>query len=292
MALFSLLQQSPIALAAAAFVFGLLVGSFLNVVIHRLPLMLERQWHAQCRELLEQNTAAEADEPFNLVVPRSRCPQCGHKISALENVPILSYLFLRGRCAGCGAPISPRYPIVELVTGLLSGIVAWHLGFSPETAAALVLTWTLIALSVIDLDHQILPDAITLPVLWLGLALSLGAVFADPRDSIIGALSGYLALWAVFWVFKWATGKEGMGYGDFKLLGMLGAWMGWQLLPLVVILSSLVGAVTGIGLIALQGRDHRVPIPFGPFLAAAGWIALLWGSEITQAYLRWSGIAH
>ncbi|NIP73413.1 MAG: prepilin peptidase [Gammaproteobacteria bacterium] len=290
--MFSLLQQSPIALAAAAFVFGLLVGSFLNVVIHRLPLMLERQWHAQCRELLEQNTAAEADEPFNLVVPRSRCPQCGHKISALENVPILSYLFLRGRCAGCGAPISPRYPIVELVTGLLSGIVAWHLGFSPETAAALVLTWTLIALSVIDLDHQILPDAITLPVLWLGLALSLGAVFADPRDSIIGALSGYLALWAVFWVFKWATGKEGMGYGDFKLLGMLGAWMGWQLLPLVVILSSLVGAVTGIGLIALQGRDHRVPIPFGPFLAAAGWIALLWGSEITQAYLRWSGIAH
>ncbi len=278
------------AFTTVAAVLGLVIGSFLNVVIHRLPIMLERTWRSQCAELLGTNNGTPESAPFNLATPRSRCPNCGHQIRAIENIPVLSYLWLRGRCSACGNPISIRYPIIEVVTALLSAMVAWYFGFGWQTAGALVFTWVLIALSVIDIDHQLLPDAITLPVLWLGLALSLAGVFTDSHSSIIGALAGYLSLWTVYQVFRLVTGREGMGYGDFKLLAMLGAWMGWQALPGIIILSSLVGAVVGVSLILIRGRDRNLPIPFGPYLAAAGWISLLWSEHITRAYLKWSGI--
>jgi leader peptidase (prepilin peptidase)/N-methyltransferase len=287
------LQSYPAAFVAVAAVLGLVVGSFLNVVIYRLPLMLQRQWHAQCEELLEQSSAdASAAAPdFNLIVPRSQCPHCRHQISALENIPLVSYLFLKGRCSSCGTRIPFRYPVVEAVTGILSAVVAWHFAFTLQAAGALALTWALIPLSVIDFDHKLLPDSITLPLLWLGLLLSLLAVFVDPASSIIGAATGYLSLWTVFHVFRLATGKEGMGYGDFKLLAVFGAWMGWKILPVVIILSSLVGAMVGIFLILFRGRDRNIPIPFGPYLAVAGWIALLWGEDIVNAYLRWAQLA-
>jgi leader peptidase (prepilin peptidase)/N-methyltransferase len=289
MLVFDYLRANPAIFITFIGILGLMVGSFLNVVIHRLPLMLERQWHGQCRELLALDPVAE-EAPFNLAVPRSRCPHCGHAITALENIPILSYLALRGRCSSCGASISARYPIVEATTALISVAVAWHFGFSVHTPAALVLSWALIALSMIDFDHKLLPDAITLPVLWLGLLLGVFGVFISAPESVIGAVAGYLSLWVVFKVFKLMTGKEGMGYGDFKLLALLGAWMGWQMLPVIIILSSVVGAAVGIGLIALAGRDRSVPIPYGPYLAAAGWIALLWGHDIVTAYLQWAGL--
>jgi len=264
-------------------VLGLCVGSFLNVVIHRLPQILERDWRAQCAEL--RGEVLESCEPLSLVRPRSRCPACGHPIGALENIPILSYLFLRGRCAACSAAISVRYPLVEALTALLSGFTVWHFGPTLTAIAALCLIWALIALSFIDLDTQLLPDSITLPLLWLGLLFNLWGGFASLQSAVIGAMAGYLCLWTVYWLFKLATGKEGMGYGDFKLLAALGAWLGWQMLPVIVLFSSMIGAVIGIALIVLAKHGRNIPIPFGPYLAAAGILALFWGQTITRTYL-------
>jgi leader peptidase (prepilin peptidase) / N-methyltransferase len=264
---------------------GLCVGSFLNVVIHRLPRMLERGWQAQCAELAGD---APAEQPaYNLVVPRSRCPACGHAIGALENIPVLSYLFLRGKCLACKTPISMRYPLVELVTGLLTLCAVQHFGLTRIGLAACVLLWTLVALTFIDFDTQLLPDNLTLPLLWTGLLANLfGALpSVSLRDSIIGAIAGYMVLWTVYWLFKLIRGKEGMGYGDFKLLAALGAWLGWQMLPLIVLLSSVVGATIGIGLIVFKGRDHRIPLAFGPYLAIAGVIALFFGKSLSALYL-------
>jgi leader peptidase (prepilin peptidase)/N-methyltransferase len=285
-------------LAAGAALLGLVVGSFLNVVIYRLPLMLEREWRRESRAMLSPGEPAEDDgAPFDLVRPRSACPACKAQIKARHNVPVLSYLWLRGRCASCGTPIPVRYPLVEAFTAVVSALVVLRFGASPEGAAALLLAWSLIALAVIDLDHQILPDVITLPLLWLGVIVALFGdeiggfrVLADLRGSVIGAVGGYISLWLVYHAFRLVTGKEGMGYGDFKLLGALGAWLGWQSLPLVILLSALVGAVTGIALIVVRGRDRQLPLPFGPFLAAAGFVALLWGQPLTEAYRRVSGL--
>lgn len=272
-------------LAVAAGLLGLCVGSFLNVVIHRLPKMMEQDWQAQCAELRGESPPDQG-EALSLAKPRSRCPNCGHQITALENIPLVSYLLiLKGKCSGCGTRISPRYPITELLTGLLSAFAAWHFGPTIQTVGALALLWALIALSAIDLDTQLLPDSITLPLLWLGLAFNLWTTFADLPTAVIGAMAGYLSLWSVFWLFKLVTGKEGMGYGDFKLLAALGAWLGWQILPVTILLSSMVGAVVGIGLIVLTKHGRQIPIPFGPYLAAAGLIALFWGKELTRAYL-------
>jgi leader peptidase (prepilin peptidase)/N-methyltransferase len=271
------------------FLLGLLVGSFLNVVIHRVPIMLERTWRRQCDELMGKSPAAEAT--YNLLVPRSQCPACGHRISAAENIPLLSFALLKGKCRGCGTRISWRYPGVELITGLLSAAVAWHFGFTAAAAGALLLTWSLIALSVIDYDHQLLPDNITLPLMWLGLLFNLSGVFVPIGSAVVGAIAGYLSLWTVYQLFKLATGREGMGFGDFKLFAALGAWLGWQQLPLVILLSSFVGAVVGLGGILLLGRDRGVPIPFGPFLCVAGWVALLWGDTITRSYLQFARVS-
>jgi leader peptidase (prepilin peptidase)/N-methyltransferase len=290
MALVDLLQSNHAFLVMVTAVLGLMVGSFLNVVIHRLPVMMEREWRSQCNDLLELETSSDNEEDYSLIRPRSRCPDCGHQISALENIPVFSYLALRGRCSECGTRISPRYPLIEMLTAILSGIVAWHFGYGWPLAAALLFTWSMIPLSVIDLEHQLLPDAITLPVLWAGLVLSLFGIFVDSTTSIIGAVAGYLSLWTVYQVFRLITGKQGMGFGDFKLLALCGAWMGWQALPAIIVLSSLVGAVVGISLILVRGRDRNIPIPFGPYLAAAGWLALLWGDQITQTYLRFAGL--
>ena len=271
-------------LAAAAGLLGLCIGSFLNVVIHRLPRMMEQDWLAQCAELRGETTSTAA--PLSLAKPRSRCPQCGHQITALENIPLISYLLiLKGKCSACSTPISPRYPIIEALTGLLSAYVAWHFGPTIQAAGALLLIWALIALAAIDLDTQLLPDSITLPLLWLGLFFNLSNTYTPLATAVIGAMAGYLALWSVFWLFKLATGKDGMGYGDFKRLAALGAWLGWPMLPAIILLSSVVGAVVGISLIILARQGRNVPIPFGPYLAAAGGIALFWGEAITQRYL-------
>ena len=275
--------HDPIAFTGVGALLGLFVGSFLNVVIHRLPRMMERDWHAQAAEL--RGEPVEPAERFNLATPRSRCPHCGHLIGALENIPVLSYLVLRGRCGHCGAGISMRYPIVEAFTALLSGYAAWHFGFGVAAAGALLFIWTMVALAFIDVDTQLLPDDLTLPLLWLGLLFNLSGTFTDLHSAVIGAMSGYLALWSVYWLFKLVTGKEGMGYGDFKLLAAIGAWLGWQMLPLTILLSSLVGAVVGIVLIVAARHGRNVPIPFGPYLAAAGLIALFWGEGITARYL-------
>ncbi len=283
------LQQNHWAFLLTVILIGLVVGSFLNVVIHRLPKMMEQQWRRDCQEL-EGALSEEETAPYNLNRPASHCPKCGHKIRPWENIPIISWLMLKGRCSQCNTLISPRYPIIEAVTAILSLAVAIHFGFTWATLAALLLTWALIALSVIDFDVQLLPDNITLPFLWLGLLLSLAGVFTDTSTAIIGAAAGYLSLWSVYQLFKRLTGKEGMGYGDFKLLAMLGAWLGWQYLPQIILLSALVGAVVGILLIVVRGRDRNIPIPFGPYLAAAGWISLMWGEQINNAYLRWSGM--
>ncbi len=289
MAYFQYLSQNPAVFLSLAGIVGLLVGSFLNVVILRLPVILENRWRRECLEFLGQGSEATGDR-FDLVFPPSHCPHCGHRIGAWENVPILSWLLLRGRCRECKAPISIRYPLIEALSALLSVAVAWHFGLSAQTLWALILTWSLIALAVIDIDHQLLPDAITLPLLWAGLLLSLPGIFTGPRASIVGAAAGYLTLWSVYQLFRLLTGKEGMGYGDFKLLSVFGAWLGWQMLPLIILLSSLVGAVTGLGMVLLHGRDKNLPIPFGPYLAAAGWIALLWGKDLIAWYLRLSGL--
>jgi leader peptidase (prepilin peptidase)/N-methyltransferase len=277
------LFADPAVFALAAGLFGLMVGSFLNVVIHRLPIMMQRDWATQCAEL--NNTPPPVVEPLSLARPRSRCPKCGHRISALENLPILSWIVLRGKCKGCAAPISVRYPLIEATTGLLFAFAAWHFGFTLAGLGALVLIGGLIALTGIDFDTQLLPDDITLPMLWIGLALNMFNAYTDLKSAVIGAMVGYLILWSVYWAFKLATGKEGMGYGDFKLLAALGAWLGWQMLPLTILLSSLVGAAVGISLMVFARHGRGVPIPFGPYLAAAGIIALIWGKPLTHAYL-------
>lgn len=297
MALIELLETSTLFFISFVAIFSLMVGSFLNVVIHRLPIMMQTAWREQCTEFLanesvttDTTTKEQEKDKYNLVVPRSACPKCGHQITALENIPVLSYLWLKGRCSSCKTPISKRYPVIEIMTALLSVLVAWQFGFSWQCLAALCLTWALIALSVIDFDHKLLPDDITLSFLWIGILLNLFGLFTDSISSITGAIAGYLSLWSVYWAFKLLTGKEGMGYGDFKLLAMLGAWMGWQALPGIVLLSSFVGAMIGIGLIVFRGRDKNIPIPFGPYLAIAGWIYLLWGNQITQLYFSIAGI--
>lgn len=271
--------------------FGLAIGSFLNVAIHRLPIMLERQWRNQCQELLHPDQpSAASSERYDLVAPRSRCPHCGHTITALENVPVLSFLWLRGKCSACGEPISWRYPFVEILTGCLSAFVAWRFGFSTAALAGLVMTWSLIVLAFIDYDRQLLPDDITLPLIWTGLILNIYAVFVPLSSAVIGAASGYVSLRLVYQIFKLLTGKEGMGFGDFKLFAALGAWLGWQSLPLIILLASLVGAVMGVAFILFRGHDRRVPIPFGPFLCITGWIALMWGDTLTRLYLQFARI--
>jgi leader peptidase (prepilin peptidase)/N-methyltransferase len=281
------LTSHPLALASAAAILGLLLGSFLNVVIYRLPVVLEHLWRQQCAELdrAQKNRTTE-EKPFNLVSPRSRCPHCGHGIGALENIPILSFIWLRGKCSACNKPISWRYPLVELLTALLSFVVAWHFGASFAGLAALALTWSLIALAFIDYDHQILPDDITLPLLWAGLLVNLGGTLTSLPSAVLGAAAGYGSLWLVYHAFRLATGKEGMGFGDFKLFAALGAWLGWQQLPLIILFASFFGALIGIAFILFLGRDRRLPIPFGPFLCAAGWVALLWGQDLTRYYLQ------
>ena len=284
------LAANPPVLLVSTALLGLMIGSFLNVVIFRLPKMMERDWREQCAEIVDGEAAPKEQPAYNLVVPRSRCPSCGHQISALQNVPVLSYLLQKGRCAECGWRIPLRYPGVELLTALLSVVVVWRFGFSIESAGALLLSWALIALAFIDFDTQYLPDSITLPFLWLGLAFNLTATFAPIQASVIGAIAGYLILWSVYHLFRLVTGKEGMGYGDFKLLAVFGAWLGWSALPLIVLLSSLVGAIIGVAMIALRGHDKNIPIPFGPYLAIAGWVALLWGDQLLNAYLGVSGL--
>lgn len=267
---------------------GLIIGSFLNVVIHRLPKMMESDWHSQCLTFLEMDEPKEPKKRYTLSQPPSHCPKCKHPIAAFENIPVISFLLQKGKCRHCGEPISWRYPMIELTTAILSGIIAFYYGMSPAVIFALLLTWALIALTVIDYDKQLLPDSITLPLLWLGLLLSTQTIFTDMNSSIIGAAVGYLSLWSIYWSFKLLTGKEGMGYGDFKLLALFGAWFGWQSLPLILILSAGVGAVVGIGLILFKNHQRQQPIPFGPYLASAGWIAMIWGEQITAAYLDWA----
>ena len=277
--------KDPLAFTALCTLLGLFVGSFLNVVIHRLPQMMEREWQAEAASLRGEETPAHNPARFNLATPRSRCPHCGHPIGALENIPVVSYVLLRGRCRHCRGPISPRYPLIEILCAALSGFAALHFGYSLAAAGALVFVWAAIALSFIDLDTQLLPDPITQPLLWLGLLLNLGGTYTDLASAVVGTAAGYLSLWSVYWLFKLVTGKEGMGYGDFKLLAAIGAWLGWQILPLTILLSSVVGAVVGIILVVFRRHGREIPIPFGPYLAAAGLLALFWGAPLTSAYL-------
>jgi leader peptidase (prepilin peptidase) / N-methyltransferase len=282
-----LLDQSPVLFIVVVFLFALLIGSFLNVVIYRLPLMMEREWREQCAEVAAMPVSDLPEGRFDLLVPRSRCPSCGAAIRAWQNIPVLSYLVLRGRCSGCRTPISARYPVVEAATAILAAIVAWRFGFGWEALMGVVLTLGLIPITLIDFDRQLIPDAIVLPLLWIGLAMSLwhpvpGAevLFIGSREAIIGAIAGYLSLWSFYWLFKLITGKEGMGYGDFKLLAALGAWLGYTYLFTIIILSAVVGALLGIALIIFRGRDRQIPMPFGPFLAAAGWLAMVAGEDL------------
>ena len=287
------LSTQPLAFILVSLVLGLIVGSFLNVVIYRLPVMLERQWREQCHEFLElAETSSDNNKKFNLSTPASTCPHCQHKIKPWENIPVISYLFLRGRCSECKQSIALRYPTIELVCGLMTACIAWHFGYEWQALFAMLLTWSLICLAVIDFDTKLLPDVITLPILWLGIFININHTFVPLQDSVLGAIIGYMSLWSIYQIHHLLTGKEGMGYGDFKLLAMLGAWLGWQSLLLIVLLSSVVGATVGIGLILLKGRDHQVPIPFGPYLATAGWISLLWGPAIMQMYFGITGISH
>ncbi len=278
-----LLHTEPALFTGLVFLFSLLIGSFLNVVIHRLPKMMEAEWHVQCAEL--RGEAVAAAPAYNLWLPRSACPQCGHQITALENIPLISWLFLRGRCSACRTLISARYPLVELLVAMLSAAVAWKWGVSMQTLGALLLVWMLVVLAFIDLDTTLLPDSLTLPLVWLGLLFNMNGFLVPLADAVIGAMAGYLILWSVYWLFKLATGKEGMGYGDFKLLAAIGAWLGWQMLPVTLLLSSVVGALVGIAMIILVKHDRRVPIPFGPYLAGGGLVALFFGADLTQAYL-------
>jgi leader peptidase (prepilin peptidase)/N-methyltransferase len=290
-----LISESATVFITVVFVFTLLIGSFLNVVIYRLPIMMERDWREQADELV--NTPPEQELPegrFDLVMPRSRCPSCGSLITAWQNIPVISYLFLKGRCASCKASISARYPLVELMTALLAAVTAWHFGPGWEALMAIALTLVLVVISMIDADTQLIPDSIVLPLLWVGLAMSLfhpingdaeSTLFIAPKVAIVGAIAGYLTLWSIFWLFKLVTGKDGMGYGDFKLLAALGAWLGYQQLPYIIMMSAVVGAVINITLILARGKDRSIPIPFGPYLAAAGWITMMWGDAIKNAHL-------
>ena len=280
------LRDYPVLFFSSVAFLGLVIGSFLNVVVHRLPVMMERDWREQCKAYISGAEPSTASEPrYDLASPPSSCPSCGRRIRPLENIPVLSYLALRGRCAGCGIRISLRYPAVEMLTCAMSLIVAWHFGVSVQTLAVLLFTWALIALTFIDLDTQLLPDSITLPMLWAGLAFNLFDVIVPLWDAVVGAMCGYGVLWFVYQAFRLLTGKEGMGFGDFKLLAMLGAWAGWQSLPLTILISSVLGAAVGISLIVLKGQSREIPIPFGPYLALAGWVSLMWGDRIIAAYL-------
>jgi len=278
----------PLALLCFALVLGLIIGSFLNVVIYRLPVMMQREWTEQCHEFLEleDDHKKTSDNPatLNLAKPDSHCPKCKHELTAFENIPILSYLRQAGKCRNCKAPISLRYPLIEAVTGIVTLLIAYQYGYSWLTLAILILTWSLIVLTMIDYDHQLLPDDITIPILWLGLIINYFGLITTLEAAVLGAVAGYLILWTVYWLFKILTGKEGMGQGDFKLLAALGAWMGWQALPQIILLSSLIGALIGIGLILIKGRDKNIPIPFGPYLAGAGFVSLLWNEELAQLY--------
>ncbi|MEM9383644.1 MAG: A24 family peptidase [Pseudomonadota bacterium] len=293
-ALIELLAAYSALLVSTVTLLGLLVGSFLNVVIHRLPRMMETDWRQQCAELTGQAPSAEPSAPYNLLVPRSACPACGHQITAVENIPVISWLLLRGRCSACKTPISVRYPLVELASAALSALVALRFGASAEMLLALGITWALLALALIDFDTTYLPDSITQPLLWAALLVSLWgggqvsreALALSPASAITGAIAGYLSLWSVYMGFKLLTGKEGMGFGDFKLLAALGAWLGWLALPLIVLLSAVVGAIVGVALIASGKLSRDKPMPFGPFLAAAGWLAMLYGEQLTAFYLR------
>ncbi|MGE5739197.1 MAG: prepilin peptidase [Betaproteobacteria bacterium] len=278
------LFASQVAIVALALVVGLCVGSFLNVVVHRLPKMMERDWRAQCAELRGESAPEENPPAYNLAVPRSACPECGHRIGALENIPVVSWLALRGACSACRKPISIRYPLVEVLGGLLAAYAIWRFGLSWKGAAACVLLWALTALTFIDFDTQLLPDSLTLPLLWGGLIANLFGLYVPLADAVIGAVAGYLALWVVYWLFRLIRGKEGMGHGDFKLLAAIGAWLGWQMLPLVILMSSVVGAVIGITLMVFKGRDHNVPLAFGPYLAIAGGIALFFGPALVKGW--------
>lgn len=286
----SFLQQNPVWLITTVMLFSLCVGSFLNVVIYRLPVMMEKSWQQEYREYFQPDEPALPTETFNLATPRSRCQHCQTQLSALDNIPLLSWLSLGGKCRYCKAPISGRYPAVELLTAVLSGLVIWQTGATAYGLLLLVLTWCLVALTFIDIDKMLLPDQITLPLLWLVLAASAAGVGMPPQQAIIGAACGYLSLWSVYWGFKLLTGKEGMGYGDFKLMAIFGALLGWQQLPLIILLSSVVGAVIGSVMLAVQKKEQSTAIPFGPYIAAAGWIAMLWGSQISEAYLRSIGL--
>ncbi len=291
-----ILSQNQLLLLTLTAIIGLLVGSFLNVVILRQPKRMFHEWRQQCQQLLASDdgesaepTVADSDQPPGIVKQRSFCPDCKHQLSALDNIPLFSYLFLKGHCRYCKEKISYRYPLVEFITAVVSVVVVWHFGWSVEAAVGLILSWTLIVLSGIDIDHQLLPDTITLPLLWLGLILSLLGITVSPAEAIIGAAAGYLVLWLIFHLFRIITGKEGMGYGDFKLLAVLGAWLGWQMLPLIILLSSLVGAIIG-GIVLAVRKQGSQPIPFGPYLAIAGWVAMLWGSGLTDFYLNFMGL--
>ena len=283
------LASTPLAFILLAGLLGLIIGSFLNVVILRVPRMLEIEWQQQAREILEPDREHAPPATYNLILPHSHCPKCNTEIKPWQNIPVISYLLLRGRCGNCKEPISLRYPAIELLTAGLSMLVAWQMGFGLATAGMLVLTWALVCLSMIDADTQLLPDIIVLPLLWLGLILNSFGVYTDLNTALWGAVAGYLSLWSVYWLFKLVTGKEGMGYGDFKLLAMLGAWGGWQVLPLTILLSSLVGAILGLIILKARGANNSTPLPFGPYLAIAGWIALIWGETITGHYLRFAG---
>lgn len=296
MSLFDVFQANAVVFYGVVAFISLMVGSFLNVVIHRVPIMMERGWRDGVVDYLtDQQEDKEKPlnlefrtelppEPFNIAVPRSRCPKCAKEITAVQNIPVISYVMLGGKCAGCKTPISARYPIIEFVTMLLSLIVAWQLGPTPQALLGIVVTWFLVAMSMIDFDHQLLPDSMTLPLMWIGLLASLIPVFADLPSAVIGAAAGYMVLWSIYQLFKLITGKEGMGFGDFKLLAALGALLGWQVLPVIILLSSLVGAAVGLALIAITRRDKNIPIPFGPYLAAAGWLAMLWGDNLSNWY--------
>ena len=279
----TLLESNPLWFTVTCGIVGLLVGSFLNVVIYRLPKIMEREWQTQCAEL-NQTSLPEVSR-YTLSVPRSACPGCGHRITALENIPVMSYLWLRGKCAECRTHISVRYPVVEAITGILTAITASYFGYGLAAIAAIVFIWILIALTFIDFDTQLLPDSLTLPLLWLGLLVNIQATFVPLHTAVIGAMAGYLSLWSIYWLFKLITGKEGMGYGDFKLLAAIGAWLGWSMLPIVILLSSAVGAIVGIILIIVAKQGRSIPIPFGPYLAGGGLIALFWGKDILQGYL-------
>lgn len=282
-----LLSSQPLIYLGIALLLGLVVGSFLNVLIHRLPLMLERQWRSDAREALA--LPAEPGERFDLFLPASHCPHCQKPVRPWENIPLLGFLYLRGRCSGCSTRISLRYPLVELVSAGLTLFAAWHFGFSASALAFMVLSWGLLALSLIDIEHQLLPDALVLPLLWLGLIVNAFGLFVPLEQAVWGTVAGYLSLWSVYWLFKLITGKEGMGYGDFKLMALLGAWAGWQMLPFIVLASSLLGAVVGLVLLALNRKQMSTPIPFGPYIVITGWIALLWGGQITASYLHFAG---